>query len=214
MVAATTNAQMVRRPPLVAPPPDWRQQLPELTGTHSTLRELRLSDAPALLSTMTSDDVARFISTPPTSVDGFERFITWARHQRGAGRYACFAVVPHGLHEPVGLFQVRRMDEDTTTGEWGFALGQPYWGQGHFVDAARLVLAFAFDEMNLRRLEARSAVANGRGNGALRKVGAVHEGVMRRAFRKDGQRLDQSLWSILADEWRAAEAVQWPALVH
>jgi RimJ/RimL family protein N-acetyltransferase len=44
-------------------------------------------------------------------------------------------------------------------------------------------------------------VANLRGNAALRKLGAVHEGVLRSSFRKDERRLDQSLWSLLADEW-------------
>jgi RimJ/RimL family protein N-acetyltransferase len=57
-------------------------------------------------------------------------------------------------------------------------------------------------------------VANGRGNGALRKVGAVQEGVLRRAFRKDGRHLDQALWSILAADWRQAKSVWRPEIVH
>jgi len=62
--------------------------------------------------------------------------------------------------------------------------------------------------------EARACVANGRGNGALRKLGAVQEGVLRRSFLKNGQFLDQMLWSILAEEWRQAKAVWSPGLVH
>ena len=50
-------------------------------------------------------------------------------------------------------------------------------------------------------LEARSAVGNGRGNGALRKIGAVHEAVLRRSFQKNGQVHDQVLWSILDIDW-------------
>ena len=55
-------------------------------------------------------------------------------------------------------------------------------------------------------------MANGRGNGALRKLGAVQEGVLRRSFLKNGQFLDQMLWSILAEEWRQAKAAvgSWP----
>ena len=48
------------------------------------------------------------------------------------------------------------------------------------------------------RLEARAALQNGRGNGALRKVGAVQEGVLRRSFLRNGEYLDQALWTILA----------------
>ncbi len=39
-------------------------------------------------------EVSRFISPPPTTVEGFERFILWAQRERQAGNYACFAVVP------------------------------------------------------------------------------------------------------------------------
>jgi ribosomal-protein-alanine N-acetyltransferase len=91
------------------------------------------------------------------------------------------------------------------TGEWGFALSQKYWGEGIFAEAARLVIGFAFSVIGVHRLEARAAVANVRCNGALRKIGAVHEGVLRSSFRKDGRRIDQSLWSLLADEWDASQ---------
>ena len=61
---------------------NWRQALPVLTGSMVTLRELRLSDAPSLLAMLSTEEVARFISPPPTTVDGFERFIAWT-HQIG-----------------------------------------------------------------------------------------------------------------------------------
>src|SRR5262245_64654609 len=72
---------------------DWKQALPVLTGSMVTLRELRLTDAPALLSMLSTQEVARFISPPPTTVEGFERFIAWTHRERAAGNYACFAVV-------------------------------------------------------------------------------------------------------------------------
>src|SRR5688572_5609698 len=73
---------------------DWRTGLPELTGSLVTLRELRATDAPALFAALTSEQVSRFISPPPSTVEGFERFIAWAIRQRQAGQYVCFAVVP------------------------------------------------------------------------------------------------------------------------
>ena len=81
-------------------------------------------------------------------------------------------------------------------------MGSPFWGTGVFVEGARLVLDFAFDVIGAQRLEARAAVANGRGNGALRKIGAVQEGLLRRSFLRNGQHHDQVLWGILADDWR------------
>jgi RimJ/RimL family protein N-acetyltransferase len=138
----------------------------------------------------------------------------WAQCERAKGRYACYGVVPHGLSTPVGVFQLRQIEGGFTTAEWGFALGADFWGAGYFTDAARLVVDFAVDTVGVRRLEARSAVENGRGNGALRKLGAVQEGVLRRAFRKGEGAMDATLWTILADEWRQARALWSPVLVH
>lgn len=176
---------------------DWRKALPVLTGRTITLRELRPSDAPSLLAMLSTDEVARFISPPPTTVEGFERFIEWTRREREAGHYICFGVVPEGMDTAIGLFQVHETEPGFSTAEWGFALGSAFWGSGIFVEGAQLVLDFAFDVVGVHRLEARAAVQNGRGNGALRKMGALQEGILRRSFFRHGEYLDQVLWTII-----------------
>jgi RimJ/RimL family protein N-acetyltransferase len=192
---------------------DWRQVLPVLSGGTVTLRELRTSDASGLLELLTTEEVARFISPPPTTVEGFERFIAWAQRERAAGRYICFAVVPAGMDTAIGIFQVRQLDPTFQTAEWGFAIGHAFWGTGVFMAAARLTIDFAFETVGAHRLEARAAVANGRGNGALAKIGAVKEAILRRSFLRHGRYFDQALWSIVREDWRRAKAV-WGSAVH
>ena len=186
---------------------DWRQALPVLTGEKVTLRELRLSDAPSLLSMLNTEEVARFISPPPSTVEGFERFISWTHRERAAGNYICFAVVPHGMDTAIGIFQVRQLEPGFSTAEWGFAIGSPFWGTGVFQDSAKLIVEFTFETVKAHRLEARAAVQNGRGNGALRKMGATQEGILRKSFLRNGEYLDQILWTILDEDWRQAKAV-------
>lgn len=207
-------ARELTRVPQEGPgPADWRKRLPVLTGAKVTMRELRLSDAASLLTMLASDEVARMISPPPTSVEGFERFIKWAHAERAAGRYVCFAVVPAGYDTAVGLFQVRQLEPGFGIAEWGFALGSAFWGTGVFVESACLVADFAFDTIGVHRLEARAVLQNGRGNGALRKIGAVNEGILRKSFLRRGEYLDQVLWSILDEDWRRAKAV-WGTKIH
>jgi RimJ/RimL family protein N-acetyltransferase len=98
-------------------------------------------------------------------------------------------------------------------GEWGAALGSPFWGTGLFEASARLVMDFVFEEIGLHRLEARAAVQNGRANGAARKIGAVPEGVARKGLRCRGQYHDQVMWSILAEDWQQAREERRP-VVH
>ena len=185
---------------------DWRQALPTMTGNMVTVRELRASDAPSLFAMLTTEEVSRFISPPPTTVEGFERFIAWTLRMRTLGTYACFAVTVGGNDTAVGIFQLRELEPGFATAEWGFAIGSAFWGTGAFVDGAELVVRFAFETVGVHRLEARAAVKNGRGNGALRKMGAVQEGVLRRSFLKNGEYHDQVLWSILDEDWVAAQS--------
>ncbi|MGB7220168.1 MAG: GNAT family N-acetyltransferase [Vicinamibacterales bacterium] len=201
--------------PLTTPTPaaqevvqsDWRHQLPTLRGQQVTLRELRTSDAASLFAMLTTEEVARFISPPPTTVDGFERFIAWTLRQRTAGVYACFAVTLKGYDTAIGIFQMRELEPGFGTAEWGFALGSAFWGTGVFQEGATLMVNFAFETVGVHRLEARAAAKNGRGNGALRKMGAVQEGLLRRSFLRNGEYLDQNLWTILDEDWRLAKYI-------
>ena len=185
---------------------DWQQGLPTLRGQQVVLRELRASDAASLFALLTTEEVSRFISPPPSTVEGFERFIAWTLRQRAAGTYACFAVTVAGFDTAIGIFQVRGTEPGLGTAEWGFAIGSAFWGTGVFQEGAALVLDFAFETIGVHRLEARAAVKNGRGNGALQKLGAVQECLLRKSFLKNGEYLDQVLYAMLDTDWRGSRA--------
>ena len=191
----------------------WQESLPVLQGRLLQLRELRMEDAPLLLALLTRQEVARFVSPPPATVAQFERFIAWTHCKRAEGTYACFAVVPEGLDTAVGIFQVRALEPGWETAEWGFAIGMPYWGTGMFVDGAKLVMSFAFNTLGVQRLEARACLENGRGSGALRKLGAVCEAVMPASFTKGDRIYDQGLWVLLREAWQATWTM-WGRSVH
>ena len=203
LAAEAGSASAADRPTETARP-DWRSGLPALSNELVTLRDVRVSDAASLCALLSSQEVHRFMSAPPPDAAGFERFIRWAHDERSAGRLICFAVVPKGGDIAVGIMQVRQIDPAFTMGEWGAALGSPFWGTGLFESAVHLLFEFVFDGVGVRRLEARAAVQNGRANGAARKVGGVPEGVARQALFCGGRYHDQVMWSILAEDWRQA----------
>jgi len=200
--------------PSVEPRANWRSELPVLAGTMIQLRELRASDAKDLLAAVGTAEVTRLISPPPPTVEGFEKFIAWTQRQREAGKSLAFGVTLRGSDTVIGLFQVRSSSNMFDIAEWGFALGSDYWGTGIFMDAARLVLDFAFDVLGVRRMEAKAAVKNGRGNGALQKLGGVQEAVLRRSFLRNGVYMDQAYWAILATAWREIRAVRTARVLH
>jgi len=181
---------------------DWRLGLPAMSGRQVVLRELRQSDAASLFALLTTEEVARFISPPPSTEEGFEKFIAWTHRQRSVGTYVCFAVTLRGFDTAIGIFQIRELASGFDTAEWGFAIGSAFWGTGVFHEAAELVLQFTFETLGAHRLEARAAILNGRGNGALQKLGAVRECVLRKSFLCQGRYLDQVLYAMVDVEWR------------
>jgi [ribosomal protein S5]-alanine N-acetyltransferase len=210
---AMTRARLLpdtaRNAGAAAPPRslDWRDRLPVMRSGKVMLRELQPADAQTLWAFVNSAEVTQFLSPPPATVDGFEQFITWTHRQRAVGVQAAAAVVVDGFDAPVGLFQLRQLEPGFGTAEWGFAIGSAFWGTGVFRTGAELMMHLAFDILGVHRLEARACVVNGRGNAALAKIGAVKEGVLRRSFLRNGEYLDQMLWSVLEEDWRHAKVI-------
>jgi RimJ/RimL family protein N-acetyltransferase len=182
--------------------PDWWVQVPVVSGPSIRIREIEAADAAALLELFSDLRVNRYLYPPPATSTQFEGFIEWARRQREAAKCVCFAVVPNGLQQPIGLFQLRALDADFQIAEWGFAMAPSFWSTGLFEEAASLVAEFAFT-IGVRRIEARAVVGNGRANRALEKIGAKGEALLRKAFKHNEP---QFLWAIVADEWSAPKA--------
>jgi len=182
--------------------PDWRAGLPTLTGNLVTLREVVSRDAVTLMEFLTDPAVTEHISPPPPTLDAFGGFILWAQRQREAGKSVCFGIVPHGLQRAVGIVQIRSLETAFLAADWGFAIGAPFWATGAFAEAAELAARFAFETLRVNRLEARAAKENGRGNGALQRMGAAAEAELARAFKRPQGYGPQLLWSLNAVDWR------------
>lgn len=176
---------------------DWREGLPLMVSAQVMLRELRRSDAAALLRLAHAPDVERHTWPGPATLEAFERYIEWTWTSRADGRYTCFAVVPQGQTAPAGLFELRSLQPDFFRAELAFFIDRVLWGTGVFYDAGRLVCEFAFEAVGVHRIEARAEVDNDRANGALEKLGATREGRLRASFLREGQMVDQYLWSLV-----------------
>jgi RimJ/RimL family protein N-acetyltransferase len=173
-----------------------------------TLRECEPADAPSLLEHLSDGRVQQFIDPPPPTLDGFRRFVEWTHRVRSEGRYLCFGVVPRDRQVAVGIMQLWPIDSQCAVSEAGFAIGSAFWGTGIFHAGANLLFDFAFDALGVRRIEMRVACTNVRALAAIRKLGAVEEGVLRRCFVIGGKPVDHVLWSIVAEDWhrRSADA--------
>jgi RimJ/RimL family protein N-acetyltransferase len=181
--------------------PTWRNALPMLSGRTVTLREPVAEDLPFLLNLLSLGDATRFGIDEPLSEVVVHEFIERASRDRANGVAAVWAITLTATRSIVGLVQLRQLDPTFEAAEWECTLAPSARGSGAFVEAARLAGSFAFGTLNTHRLEARVLLQSGRGNGAMRKLGAVQEGVLRRSVRYAGEYYDQVLWSMLKEDW-------------
>jgi RimJ/RimL family protein N-acetyltransferase len=92
--------------------------------------------------------------------------------------------------------------------EIGFTSYDPrVWGSPVNPEAKLLLLGHAFEALGAGRVQLKTDVRNQRSQGAIARMGARHEGTLRRYQRRsDGTVRDTVLFSILAEEWPAVRA--------
>jgi RimJ/RimL family protein N-acetyltransferase len=180
---------------------NWRAELPVLAGRSVVLREPTTHDLGPLVDLLSLADATHFgLEEPPTDL-AIQQLIDRAVRDRTNGTAFTYVLELAATRAVVGLFQVRQLDPSFEAAEWECTLTPPSRGTGVFLEAVRLVGSFAFGSAGVHRFEARVLVQNGRANGALRKLGAVQEGVLRRSLRYGGDYVDQVLWSVLKEDW-------------
>jgi RimJ/RimL family protein N-acetyltransferase len=114
------------------------------------------------------------------------------------------------------FFTIRTLDENKLIGglsldvvDWagrdsfvGIFIGErEYWGKGCGTDAMRLLLRYAFTELNLWRMSLGVFDYNPRAIRSYEKVGFCHEGRMRQYLNHEGKRWDVLYMGILREEW-------------
>ena len=181
--------------------PLWRNELPLLSGRVVTLREPVTQDLGPLVDLLSIGDASRFGLDEPVTDVGVQELIDRFSRERADGLAFTYVITLAAARTIVGLVQVRQLDPSFEAAEWECTIAPSSRGSGTFIESARLVGSFAFGSIGTRRLEARVLLQNGRANGALRKLGAVQEGILRRSVRRAGEYFDQVLWSLLKEDW-------------
>ena len=102
----------------------------------------------------------------------------------------------------IGFVALHSIEWNNSAGLLAVGIGEPqYRGKGYGTDALRLILRYAFRELNLFRIGLDVIATNARAIHTYERLGFQHEGRMRGAVLRDGLRADRILMGILRDEW-------------
>jgi len=156
-------------------------------------RFLRLHDTNAALP-QSVEQVAESISKSNSGLDEIQFGIRTTANDQLIGTI--------GLHE---------IEWSNRCAWLGIGIGDPaHWEKGYGTEALRLVIAYAFGELNLHRLSLTVIAHNVRAIALYERAGFVREGVFREFGERDGERYDLLLYGLLRREWRPPSAAQPP----
>ncbi len=106
----------------------------------------------------------------------------------------------------VGLIQLFRTERRDRTAWLGVLIGDRLErGKGYGTEAIRLLMRFAFRELNYQKVNLNVFSFNPRAIAIYEKMGFIHEGRIRRTLYADGQYHDQVLMGMIAEEFEVAE---------
>ncbi len=97
-------------------------------------------------------------------------------------------------------------DPDYRSAMIGYCLDDTAWGHGFATDAAGAMLQWAFNTLNLNRVQSGADTRNRASERVLEKLGFVREGTLREACIVHGVVSDDSVYGLLRREWELVQA--------
>lgn len=180
---------------------DW---LP-LATARLVLREFREADFEDIHAYGADPEVSRFMPWGPNTPDDTRAFLgRMAQAQASPDRASVNAAIELAAENRViGSVELRVLDSATRTGEVGYCIGRPYWGQGFVVEAATAMIGQGFETLRLRRIIATCNARNVRSWRVMHKLGMRREGHFLKDVKARRGWRDSFLYALLAEEWRA-----------
>lgn len=173
-----------------------------LRGKRLYLRPIEEDDLPRCQRWINAPDVRRFLlSARPIDLEGERAW--WRSHDRSLQPKSIkLAIVLRDGHRHIGIVGLESIDWINRQGETGCLIGETdCWDQGYGSEAKELLLEYAFQTLNLNRINSHTLAFNERSAAYLRKTGYVEEGRARKAYFREGKYHDSILFGILREDW-------------
>jgi RimJ/RimL family protein N-acetyltransferase len=180
--------------------PPWTHT--QLTGELVVLEPLEERHREPLYAAASDPEIFRYFTADLSRRDAFDRWFDAAFGD------LTFATVDRATRTPVGSSRLMTLVPEHRRLEIGNTwVARSHWGSGANVEAKLLMLAYAFEQLGVRRVEFKTESTNARSRAALAALPAQFEGVHRNHMLvRGGQNRDSAWYSVVDGEWPQVEA--------
>ena len=175
---------------------------PTLHTARLRLRPFTDADADALFDLHSNPRVLRYWDAPPWRERArAQRFIAACQQMANEGTGARLAIDRLADGAFLGWSSLSRWNRDYRSASLGYCLHETAWGLGYATEAARALLLWAFDTLDLNRVQAETDTRNGASARVLEKIGFVREGTLREDCIVTGEVSDSWVYGLIRREW-------------
>jgi RimJ/RimL family protein N-acetyltransferase len=173
-----------------------------LAGQKVRLTAITKDDLPLFVEWFGNIELRRYLGgvTMPVRLEEEE---SWYEQQRKSSDVHNFAIRTLDENQLIGSCGIMDIRWHARNCEVGISVGdKDFWGKGYGTDAMRVLIHYAFMEMNMHRVGLEVLSFNPRAIKSYEKVGFQLEATSRESHYLDGKRYDDYFMSILYPEWK------------
>jgi [ribosomal protein S5]-alanine N-acetyltransferase len=176
---------------------DWKT-LPTIDAHRIVLRPISADDVDAFYSIFSDPQVMRYWSTLPIANTNAARKLIDEIDERFARHESLkWGVALRSDNTLIGTTTLHRVDFDNRRAEIGYALGSAHWGKGYMHEALQATLGYAFQILDLHRIEADVDPRNQSSIKTLERLGFQREGLLRERWQVGGEIQDSLFYGLL-----------------
>lgn len=182
---------------------DWGPRLPTLRTPRLTVRSLTAADVNAVFAVFSDPVVVRYWDGPlmRTNEDAI-KYLGQIHNGFRRREFFQWGIADSSSDAVVGTCTLAQFSDIHQRCEIGFALQQAHWGKGLGSEAVAAVIDFAFETLDMHRIEADVDPRNDRSLRLLERFGFEREGFLRERYYLHGERQDAVLVGLLRRNWR------------
>jgi ribosomal-protein-alanine N-acetyltransferase len=178
------------------------ERLPTLDASRVTLRWISEGDIDAFYAIYSNPEVMRYWSTPPLADrDVAVNLINKIQEDWKRRVILKWGIALRTDNQLIGSVTLFNLDFNHRRAEIGYALGRAHWGQGYMHEALMALLKYAFEVLDLHRIEADVDPRNDASIKTLERLGFQREGYLRERWQVNGEIQDAFYYGLLRREW-------------